>query len=248
MNEKDENQDFREVVITRDRMRMRQTNQNAPSDWEKKWNNSKNILEKTMIYELSPQCGHVESYDEVKDIAFKNYSKEAKEIFTSADIMNGWWYCFKYIFLKDRNRIGRFSEEAVSIKSTVYNLVKGKEQEEAISALCKKEYTDNEALCISFMEYLKVVYTIGNLILTPPKVYYFRDFLDSWEYKWNKYKSERDGLFLEDYPINDKGEMKVFYKDKTDFDGNIDNLIEYMNDRRNKIISRGKSIRECMVE
>ncbi len=221
--------DYRYVVLTRERFRMRKSTREILDAAEKKWENANNILEKTLIYELCPACKDVEGYKIVKDLAFCKYNNKITEKYSDADIMNGWWPIFKKIF-KIEYRIDKHKKSNVKIED-LYEISKGKKEDELASCLSKKHKIEKEIIKDLFA-FLKVVYTIGN-ISPVPRGCNIRASRDQWEYKvknrigcYDELSSEE--LFLEDYDIEN-----IFEE--------LDDK-KYIEDRIDRIIKRGYRI------
>lgn len=214
------------------------------------WNNWKrwNILYKTLAYELS-SSRDVESYGYVKNQVLEYFSDCTKYISgtITLDIMSGWWFCFKYLFDLDK-RINRNSKQAKKYLFTLQEQIKDINKEVDLIDFVCKNYSIAKMEIKSLLDFLDVVYTIGNI--TPVNNNPNADCFDSWEYK----------LFVSD-SINYTGDsFKYFiydsyYKEKKqwwkDFQNSNDKkkvILEYMDSRVNLIKQRGKSLvnRKCM--
>lgn len=183
-------QDYREIIL------------NEFPDSKEEWEAGENILYKTLVFELSPAT-HVEKY-ECAQKDFKEYCENYKEEYATADIMNGWWGPFKYIF----NLTSRKDKTALE---NIRDYVKGRKEEEIIEkyseeiqGLCSANIENKKETIKSLLEFLRVVYTAGNI--TPAPINPKADALDSWEYKLEKYKAmyhdrkgDRDILLFHDY-------------------------------------------------
>ena len=79
-------------------------NKKHNKEYWKDWNNW-NILYRTLAYEIS-SSKDVESYGYVKQDVFKYFDNLIPYVGENptADIMNGWWYCFKVLFNVKSNR------------------------------------------------------------------------------------------------------------------------------------------------
>lgn len=231
--------DYREDVLNRKNNRMKDNRREKLKVDKREWDKCHNILGKTLIYELSEVCGDVEDYSLVQTEAFSPYCKNYASEYKTADIMNGWWYCFKYIFQLE-SRTDKKNIEKLKDK------IKEEENDESvIKTLMKSEYKypkfDKEVYRALF-RYLRVVYTIGNL--TPVPINPRADYLDSWEYKLSKYiglyhdhNGDKDILRFQDY-YDSKGEIKNSYT-KNGFENDP---VEYLDSRTDLIIKRGYRI------
>ena len=181
-----------------------QTNKEKWNDWDK-WN----ILQKTLEYELDKTVKDVESYEFVKKKIFSSYCPNYKKEYVTADIMNGWWYCFKELF--DHKIMSRQNDkEKIKINDFLEDL-KGKDNKELVKLISNKlktEYKDRddkEKICESFIRFLKVVYTTGNMTPAPINPSQGRG-LDTWEYKlgtykemYHDYEGDKEKLLFQDY-------------------------------------------------
>lgn len=209
---------------------------------KKYWKNwdTWNILYKTLAYELS-SSRDVESYEDVKTQVFEYFPDYSKYIKGTAtlDIMNGWWFCFKYLFGLDEkaNRGGTSTKEyLLNLNASIKDFNK---ESDLIKFICKNNGIKEEYIK-SLLDFLKVVYTIGNI--TPININSHADCFDSWEYK----------LFVSDSVKYIKGYEKYFlydgyYKEQRkwgmDFRSSDDKekvILEYMNSRIDLIKERGK--------
>ena len=160
--------DYRDDIVAKKRA----------SIW-KEWGN-RNILYKTISYELSASRD-VESYAYVKQKAFENYWPNYKD-YKTADIMNGWWYCFKDVFdINDSRR----SDKTLQFLNQIKSSIEGMNDYEVVEYLCG-EYKKDKSLYITLLEFLKLIYTIGNI--TPAKENRNRSKRDNWEDKLRKGK------------------------------------------------------------
>ena len=217
--------DYREDVIKRDRKKLRKKTVEELDSIYKDWNNSNDIIQKTMMYEVSFACSDVESYGFVKENAFDCYCKDYKK-YKTADIMNGWWFCFKKVFKIETSRINC---ETVKIKKKIRD---GKYNPKCI---------DIQLLC-KLSEYLRIVYTLGNITPAPinPGGSGFGE-IDLWEYKlnrfWEKDPDNIEKLYFHDYEAKSSIMSKSFSEYMESFD-----LIQYMDSRIDLILRRGYRI------
>ena len=184
------------------------------------WNRY-NSLEKAI--EFKKLEIHVEADMDVKKKAFSSYCPEFATEYITADIMNGWWYCFKTIYKLDESRKA-FRKNHDNMLSQMVN----SEEEETLR------------------KYLKVVYTIGNMTPAPynPGGKGYGE-IDFWEYKlerygklYHNYNGDIDKLLFQDYEPYIAGIKGVKYREYMEtFD-----LVGYMNDRIDLIIKRGYRI------
>lgn len=209
--------DFRDDIIARKRA----------SIW-KEWGNW-SVLYKTLSYELSASRG-VESYTYVRQKAFETYCPDYKKRYAIADIMNGWWYCFKVVF--DINT-GRHSDKTLQFLNEMKSTIEGMDDYEVVEYLCDK-YKKEKSLYIALLEFLKVIYTIGNI--TPAKENRNRSRLDNWEDKLRAGKwtiKETKELCFDIYDDN-----KIINYKETD-------IKEYMVERIDFILKRAIQIVDC---
>ena len=193
----------------------------------KEWVNW-NVLYKTILYELSASKD-VESYAYVKQKAFEMYCPNYKD-YTTADIMNGWWYCFKVIFdLNDRR-----SDKTIQFLNQIKNSIEGMDDYEVVEYLCGK-YKKDKSLYITFLEFLKVIYTIGNI--TPAKENRNRSKLDNWEDKLREGKWDVEEIKVFCFDMYDSNKM-INYKE-------VD-IKEYMVERIDFILKRAIRIVGCV--
>lgn len=208
--------DFRDDIVARKRA-------SIWKEW-RKWS----ILYKTISYELSASRD-VESYTYVKQKAFEIYCPNYKD-YTTADIMNGWWYCFKDVF--DIND-SRCSDKTLQFLNQIKSNIEGMDDYEVVEYLCG-EYKKDKSLYITLLEFLKVIYTIGNI--TPAKENRNRSRLDNWEDKLRAGKwtiEETKELCFDMYDDN----KMINYKE-TD-------IKEYMVERIDFILKRAIQIVGC---
>lgn len=209
--------DFRDDIVAKKRA----------SIW-KEWGNW-NILYKTISYELSASRD-VESYTYVKQKAFQTYCPNYQKCYTIADIMNGWWYCFKVVF--DINT-GRHSDKTLQFLNEIKSYIEGMDDYEVVEYLCN-EYKKEKSLYITLLEFLKVIYTIGNI--TPAKENRNRSRLDNWENKLrvgNWTIEEIEELCFDMYD----GNRIINYKEA--------NIKKYMVERIDLILKRAIQIVGC---
>ena len=211
--------DYRDDIICKERI----------SDW-----NNLNILARTLEYELDSDCKDVEGYPFVCKCAFAEYCVDYKEKYATADIMNGWWTCFKNIF-------GINSRNDNEKKTELLNLAKENKTDEIIEKISFDR--EKQEVYESLTRFLKVVYTTGNI--TPAPINPGGRGLDCWEYKLNNYQSlyhdqrgDIEILHFEDYNCK---EIPEYYK----IVGDPDELIKYMNSRVELILKRSCRIYRC---
>lgn len=230
--------DYREDVLDSSNYNRSPKKQNAVKKERDNWDKAKNILAKTLVYELAAPsiCGHVESYDFVKKNAFNKYCEKYKEEYKTSDIMNGWWFCFKRIFNVTN---GRFHKDTIELKNKILDKIRQINDEDLIQLY--KELEVNPIELKVFLGYLRIAYTIGNLTPAPvnPGGRYLGE-IDFWEYKLFRYKClyhDYEGdiykLKFEDYSEIIKEQYT--YKDYM----RSFNLENYMNERIELILKRG---------
>lgn len=212
------------------------------------WGNWKhwNILYKTLVYEMS-SCKDVERYGYVREQIFKcfeNYKQYVGEE-ASLDIMNGWWFCFKELFSIKESRHNQSVKEFIkNLQEEIYNVNDRKELEKIISKKCEIKIEVSEV----FLNYLEVVYTIGNITPVPKGGNVHADVFDSWEHKLYisqkvqyKGKNYMEYFYFIDYAEEDKNWYKK-WKDAEDRDKKIEIIRGFMESRTTYIKNRGKEI------
>lgn len=227
--------DFRRDVVMRKRSVI----------WEE-WDNW-NILYKTIEYELS-SSRDVESYKYVKEKAFEKYCPDYEK-YKTADVMNGWWYCFKVIFdIKSSRR----SDETKRFLDDLNHKIEGMKEQQVVKFLCE-HYKKEERLYAVLLEFLKVVYTVGNI--TPAKENKNRARLDNWEIKLEKggwsNKEKKDlhyYMYVKDEIIRVEDNNLVTYMEERiglilcralQVEGHVDN--DYLNELRKRIMIRTRN-------
>lgn len=170
--------------------------------------------------------------------------------YITADIMNGWWYCFKELldigYRKNKQRIP--NPKLVSLQNKVCRISNESELLELLMENGNKKYKNNPDIYKSLLRFLKVVYTIGNL--TPATINPGADKLDSWEYKLNKYKrmyhdnnGDIDKLCFQDYcegkEVKKSISIKEFQMNPIEY---MDSRVEYIFRRAYRIINNGEKI------
>lgn len=186
---------------------------------------------KTISYELSASRD-VESYAYVKQKAFEIYCPNYKD-YTTADIMNGWWYCFKVVFdINDSRR----SDKTLQFLNQIKSSIEGMDDYEVVEYLCG-EYKKDKSLYITLLEFLKVIYTIGNI--TPAKENRNRSRLDNWE----------DKLRAGNWTIEETKELCFdMYDDNRMINYKETDIKEYMVERIDFILKRAIQIVGCTDE
>lgn len=230
--------DYRQDIVQRKRERR------CWSEWDK-WS----ILYKTLAYELS-SSGDVESYVYVREKAFEKYEDYLECVgkdFT-ADIMNGWWYCFKTIFNIESSRR---SEETRNLLKEILRKIKDCQDDEAVKKVLREEnmidVSISDDVIDSFFDFLKVVYTVGNITPVPQGGNVHGDALDSWEYKLfvsnaGRFKDNYNViLHFEDYSDCSKWWDRI-KEVKNDRNKTIGIICEYMSNRTDLIKKRGARI------
>ncbi len=198
--------DYREDVLGQGTERWREHKIDLLKQTKKEWDSAKNILAKTLVYEVSPVCKDVEGYSFVCKDSFREYCDNYEKKYSTADIMNGWWYCFK-IFFPDVLS-GRRQSDATrkNMKKLIVKI--GDKKDKDVIGVIKEDYPcSNENDIKMFLSFLRVVYTIGNMTpapINPP----IGGGSDMWEYKLKKYrkmyhdyKGDIDTLFFQDYDL-----------------------------------------------
>lgn len=227
--------DFRESIVKRKR------DKKFWNDWDK-WN----ILYKTLVFELSGSKD-VESYVYVRKVVFGYFDRYEEYVGSgvSLDIMNGWWFCFKILFGVNESRINKKTRNDIC---TFMKKIQYVGDNQSLIDKIREEYPNlGEKVIRLFIEYLEVVYTIGNITPVPKGGNVHADIFDSWEYKLFfadsvKYAADTDYMkyfLFEEYKIEDK--WWVRFKSEND---KIQIVSEYMESRIELIKNRGKKITE----
>lgn len=184
------------------------------------------ILYKTLAYE---RCSSrdVESYPYVRNAILEGHEVfkgcfDSPYIPFTFDIMNGWWFCFKDIFHIDNIVRNSKSEKDKKAKDEslqrMMDIMKknGEECGELI-----KTYNVQYELFESFINYLRVVYTVGNITPVPKGCNRYSGDLDTWEYKINRDGSKYSGNYIERLCFNDYDNKIItkeeYEKDKTSY-------------------------------
>lgn len=226
--------DFRRDVVVKKRQK----------EYWGNWDNW-NILYRTLAYELS-SSGDVENYKYVQQQVldcFPDYSKYTKGTGT-LDIMNGWWFCFKTLFDITTSRTSEETREKLEQLRDQVGEFSEKKENDLAEYVAEKNNIKIDYVK-TFLEYLRVVYTIGNI--TPVSNNRHADQFDSWESKlhaeWMEYKKETkyiDYFVFKDY--ENIGQTK--WSDELKKEGNDQKEVvsEYMKSRIELIKKRGKEI------
>ncbi len=203
--------DFRDDIVK---------NNKKCSNINKDWDKSDSLKKAIEFKKLGI---HIEADMDVKRKAFSSYCPGFVDEYITADIMNGWWYCFKTIY--------KLNESRKAFRNKHYNMLPR-------MVNSKEEKT--------LEKYLKVVYTIGNMTPAPynPGGRGYGE-IDFWEYKlerygklYHDYNGDIDILMFQDYVPYIAGIKDVKYRKYMEtFD-----LVGYMNDRIDLIIKRGYRI------
>lgn len=225
--------DFRTSIVERKR------NKFFWNEW-KKWN----ILYKTLAYELSGSRD-IESYGYVRKEVFRYFDEyeEYAGYGASVDIMNGWWFCFKVLFGINESRINE------KTRKDIYALMKKiqhiTDKQKLVDKINEEYPKLDKAVIEVFLEYLEVVYTIGNITPVPKGGNVHADIFDSWEYKmfysdaieYPKDAGYMEYFFFEEYKKEDKWWEK-FKSEKE----KVKIVFEYMGSRIQLIKNRGEEI------
>lgn len=208
------------------------------SPYYKNWN-SWNIFHKTISFELS-SSKDVESYPYVKTKVF-DWLKDFDKKYKTADIMNGWWFCFKTVF--NRKNLSRSGKEAKEIESEICKVFDNNNEDDARKEILEEFQIESKKY--EWLEkYLKVVYTMGNMTPAPinPGGGGYGS-IDFWEYKLDTYKTlyhdyegDKDILYFQDYGNTGLPEKYSDFIDQLD-------IIEFMGKRINLILKRAYRIK-----
>ncbi len=214
------------------------------------WGNWKhwNVLYKTLAYEIS-SYKDVERDEYVREQifkCFKNYKQYVGEE-ASLDIMNGWWFCFKKLFNIKTGRQNSLTKKFISDMMEEINNVNDKEK--LVEIIFKKYGIDKSVLKV-FLEYLEVVYTIGNITPVPKGGNVRADDFDSWEYKLYisekvKYKGSNymEYFYFLEYDEKD-ADWYNKWKDAKSKNDKMGVICNFMESRIVYIKNRGKEIAE----
>ena len=154
--------------------------------------------------------------------------------------MNGWWFCFKTLFdIKTSRRSYQTRKFLLELSTKIKEFDR---DDNVISFICEN-YNIAETEMKSLYEFLKVVYTIGNI--TPISKNPSADCFDSWEYKLFVSDSTRylepgykKYFGFEDYS---KDNTQWAYKLKNSVEKNKV-IVDYMDSRTNLIKMRGERL------
>ncbi len=184
-----------------------------------KWFEETDYLKKTLIYELTRSCGDVEYHETVKS-TYSGYCANYESKYSTADIMNGWWYCFKTIYSRAiYSRKEKFTRRLFR-KKYRFNDIEGI----ASYIASQEEYNTLRA-------FLAIVYSAGNMTpapINPPEQ------LGAWELKQNRHQR------LYNDPEYKQELLFMDYDSELVYDKN--NLKGYMESRIEKILKRGYRI------
>ncbi len=228
--------DFRTCVVEKKR------DKEYWGNW-KKWN----VLYKTLAYEIS-SCKDVEGYGYVRNQIFKcfeNYKQYLEE--PTLDIMNGWWFCFKELF---NIKHGRKNQSTIKFISDLMKEINDVNDREKLVEIISMKYGIDETVFIVFLDYLEVVYTIGNITPVSKGGNVHADIFDSWEYKLYisekvKYKGNNymEYFYFIEYAEKDAGWYNM-WKDAKSKNDKIGVICNFMESRIAYIKNRGKEIAE----
>lgn len=221
-DEKDILFDYRELII----------NNSNDEEIKTKWFSNPDPIFRTLLYELS-QFGDVESekYDKCYDVrkkAFELYCPNYENEYKTADVMNGWWCCFKRVCNDSGFNLGSRRDE---------------ETKQKIKLILEKKLKGiKEDVLESMQLFFRVVYTIGNLTPSPinpgvgyeGKSDYWEHKLDRWKGLYHDYKGDRKKLFFQDYPQ----ESRSFEDEKEYMDTRVDLILK----RGFRILNNGERI------
>lgn len=205
------------------------------------WGNwdSWNILYKTLAYEIS-SSGHVERYWYVRDALSALYDEELEKYVGSDytfDVMNGWWNCFKVLF----NLGARKAFETKKFMEKMMKEIVGIKGKEELIEFISRQYSLKEKTVETFILFLELVYTCGNIAPVPKGMNKHADNWDSWEYKLNSsfliYKCDN---YKEYFHFGEYSSNEIFQMDKNDKETSV---CQYMSARVKLIRNRGKALK-----
>lgn len=196
-----------------------------------------NILYKTLAYETS-SSRDVENYFFVRNIVVELYTDVVTHVGCNYtfDIMNGWWFCFKTIFGIETSR---HSAETKAFIEKLKKEIESINKEKDLIIFIHVNYGGQDDLIKSFLEFLEVVYTIGNI--SPINVNPHADLFDSWEYKLFESDCVRfsGNSYIKDLGFNEykrENQWTKAFKEKDRFHV----IKEYMDSRITLIKNRGE--------
>lgn len=220
--------DYRTDIIKRKR------NKDYWGNWD-----SWNILYKTLAYERS-SSGDVESNKFVRPLLCKYYDDNLISYVGddyTFDIMNGWWNCFKVLFNLNFRKSDETKLFIETMKKGIVNII----DKDKLIKYISQTYSLDEKTVKCFLEFLEVVYTIGNITPVPKGSNKHADDWDSWEYKLNssflKYMRDDYATYFcfEDYS------SKSFQIDNNNKE---ESICEYMSERVRLIKVRGQKLKD----
>lgn len=190
-----------------------------------KWFEETNYLKRTLIYALTHSCCDVEYISSVKD-TYSSYCSDYLSNYPRADIMNGWWFCFKTIYSRKKTVTRKsFLEEYRFDCKKGYQKTLNDIDEITGFIANQKEY---KTLC----SFLAIVYSAGNMT---PSLHNPPEQLGAWEYKVNRYTQNDNDL--------KKIKQKLLFMDyDSDPVYDKDDLSGYMESRIEKILKRSYRI------
>ena len=219
--------DYREDIVKRKR----------DKEYWGNWSNW-NILYKTLAYETS-SSKDVERYSYVRNEILEYYDVKISDYVGknySFDIMNGWWYCFKELFCLDSRKSSETKAFMERMKQEIYKI----NRKDALVEYLVENYCLKKETAGCLIEYLEVVYTIGNIVPVPKGANRHADNLDSWEYKINSSFLKYQGSDYNDYFHFNEYTNMIF---KIDKENKEDSIFQYMNTRISLIKNRGEFYR-----
>lgn len=134
----------------------------------------------------------------------------------NSDIMTGWWNPFRYCFIKDNQKSRKdLSEELWKEIQTKENVIDWLSEHRKNKNYADMSDVDEAILAKEFIEFLKVIYSEGNIIPAPKN--WSGGGLDSWCYKlisiygndrtqqaklWRIYRDNYNGDFINDHALS----------------------------------------------
>ena len=222
-------------------------NKKHNKEYWKDWN-TWNILYRTLAYEIS-SSKDVERYGYVKQDVFEYFDDLISYVGENptADIMNGWWYCFTVLFNVKSKRENKKTKEFIeNLMKEIKNITN---QEELVKKISKINGVCEQGNKV-FLEFIGLVYTIGNIAPVSKGQNLHADKFDSWEYKLfesNYLKYKKDD-YIEYLHFNDYSDNNKWWEDlknaKNENENIVSIVIKYMESRILLIKKRGRSITE----
>ena len=218
--------DYRDDVFKSKKLHWRKEYREKFDFFEAKWFEETNYLKKTLIYALTCSNVDVEFHETVKS-TYSLYCANYESKYSTADLMNGWWYCFKTIYSRKEKLTRKLFREKYR-----FNIHKDNGCQNILDYIEDiASYIESQEEYDTLCAFLAIVYSAGNMTPAPinPSAQ-----LDAWEFKQDRYKKlYKDPEYKQELLLMDYDSMLVF--DKNDLKG-------YMESRIEKILKRSYRI------